>query len=190
MNQNDVIRSSIEASIQAKKTLNIELISQAATAFIQTYQTGNKVMLAGNGGSATDAQHIAAEMVGRFMKDRRALPALSFAENISSLTAIGNDYGYENVFSRQLEAFAQSGDLFIGLSTSGNSENVIRALQVAKEKGLRTIGFTGKDGGKMGKLVDIHLNVQSSDTARIQESHILMGHILCDLLEKTLFPDQ
>jgi D-sedoheptulose 7-phosphate isomerase len=141
--------------------------------------SGNKVLVAGNGGSAADAQHIAAELSGRFVKDRRALPGIALTVDTSALTSIANDYGYEHVFSRQLEGLAQPGDLFIGISTSGNSPGILNAFASAKKTGCKTLGLSGRDGGQMNTLCDLNIIVPSSITARIQEIHILIGHILC-----------
>ncbi len=149
----------------------------------ETLEAGNKIMLCGNGGSAADAQHIAAELTGRYKIERRGLPAIALTTDTSALTAIGNDYGYEEVFSRQVEALAQKGDLLIGISTSGNSPNVIYAMQKAKEMGCRAVGLSGKGGGKMNDVCDLNIIVPSDDTARIQEMHILIGHIVCQLID-------
>ncbi len=149
----------------------------------------NKTILAGNGGSAADAQHIAAELVGRYGFDRPSIPSLALTTDTSCLTAIGNDYGYDKVFSRQLEGMGQEGDLFIGISTSGNSKNIINAFVSAKEKGITTVALVGRDGGEMAKMADIALVVPSDSTPRIQESHILIGHIICDIIEKEIFGD-
>jgi len=154
---------------------------------IKTVQT--KQVLAGNGGSAADAQHIAAELVGRYGFDRPSLPSLSLTTDTSNLTAIGNDYGYDKVFSRQLEGMGQRGDLFIGISTSGNSKNIINAFEVAKEKGITTVALVGRDGGAMAKMADMAIVVPSESTPRIQESHILIGHIICDIIEKEIFAE-
>jgi D-sedoheptulose 7-phosphate isomerase len=180
------IQQQIDASIAAKRSIPVSELVEAIDAVVDAYRSGNKVLLAGNGGSAADAQHIAAELVGRYLRERKPLPAIALSVNTSSLTAIGNDYGYAMVFVRQLEAFARPGDVFIAISTSGQSENVIRAMNKAREMGVKTIGFTGRDGGKMKDLSDIHLCVPSSETPRIQECHILMGHILCDVTEQRL----
>lgn len=141
----------------------------------------------GNGGSAADAQHFVAEIVGRFKMERRGLPALALSTDTSILTAIGNDYGFDRVFSRQVEALASPGDLVIGISTSGNSPNVLLALQLARETGCRSVGLLGKDGGSIKDVCDLALIVPTNDTPRVQEAHITMIHIVCDLLEKTLF---
>ncbi|ODS31620.1 MAG: phosphoheptose isomerase [Candidatus Scalindua rubra] len=141
----------------------------------------------GNGGSAADAQHISGELVGRFKKDRKSLPVLALTTDTSVLTAIANDYGYDLCFEKQIEAFVKNGDVVFGLSTSGNSTNIVNAVILAKKKGAKTIGFTGKDGGTLKDFVDICLKVPSSETPRIQECHITVGHILCSILEKELF---
>jgi D-sedoheptulose 7-phosphate isomerase len=146
-------------------------------------KTGNKVLLAGNGGSAADAQHIAAELSGRFVKERKALPGIALTVDTSALTAIANDYGYDHVFSRQVEALAQPGDLFIGISTSGNSQGILNAFQAAKKINCKTLGLSGRDGGKMNGLCDLNIIIPSQVTARIQEMHILIGHILCKAVD-------
>ena len=146
-------------------------------------KNGHKVLLAGNGGSAADAQHIAAELSGRFVKERKALPGIALTVDTSALTAIANDYGYDQVFSRQVEALAQPGDLFIGISTSGNSQGILNAFETAKETGCKTLGLSGRDGGKMNGLCDLNIIVPSQVTARIQEMHILIGHILCKAVD-------
>lgn len=149
----------------------------------ETFLKGNKLLIAGNGGSAGDAQHIAAEFTGRFVKERKALPAIALSTDTSALTSIGNDYGFEHVFSRQLEALAQPGDLFIAISTSGNSPNMINALKSAQKIGCKTIGLSGRDGGKMNGLCDLNIVVPSDVTARIQEIHILIGHVFCKAVD-------
>lgn len=187
-----VIKQSIEASIDTKaKILNdealIQVIDEVSRYAVALYQRGNKVLLAGNGGSAADAQHIAAELVGRYGFDRPSIPALALTTDSSNVTAIGNDYGYEQIFSRQLEGMGVEGDLFIGISTSGNSANLIKACEVAKAKGIRSVALVGKDGGKMAQISDDAIIVPSNDTPRIQEAHILIGHIFCDIIEQSLF---
>ncbi len=144
---------------------------------------GKKLLIFGNGGSAADAQHIAAELTGRYKSERRGLPAIALTTDTSALTAIGNDYGYKEVFKRQVEALANEGDVVIGISTSGNSKNVIKALKKAKKLGCKTIGFSGRDGGKMNGVCDINIVVPSNDTPRIQEMHILIGHIICQAVD-------
>jgi D-sedoheptulose 7-phosphate isomerase len=158
-------------------------IEKACQVMTNTIQKGNKVLIAGNGGSAADAQHIAAELSGRFVKHRKALPGIALTTDTSALTAIANDYGYEYVFARQVEALAQHGDLFIGISTSGNSEVVLKAFDTAREMGCNTLGLSGRDGGKMNGLCDLNIIVPSNTTARIQEMHILIGHILCQAVD-------
>jgi len=176
-----------QAIYENEKLLNdIEKVSRLC---VELYKNNKKTILAGNGGSAADAQHIAAEMVGRYGFDRPSLPSLALTTDTSALTAIGNDYGYDKVFSRQLEGMGQDGDLFIGISTSGNSENIINAFNSAKDKNITTVALTGRDGGEMAKLADIALVVPSNSTPRIQESHILIGHIICDIIEKEIFGD-
>ena len=186
----DQIKKSYETKIAIYE--NEELlnkIEEVATQCVKLYKQGKKTILAGNGGSAADAQHIAAEMVGRYGFDRPSLPSLALTTDTSALTAIGNDYGYDKVFSRQLEGMGQDNDLFIGISTSGNSKNIINAFEVAREKNIITVALTGRDGGEMAKLADIALVVPSDSTPRIQEAHILIGHILCDIIEKEIFGD-
>jgi D-sedoheptulose 7-phosphate isomerase len=171
----------------AKDSVLLHLIEQAAKKMIEVYQNGNKIMLGGNGGSAADAQHIAGEFVSRFYFDRPGLPCIALTTDTSILTAIGNDYGYEQLFARQIQANGQSGDLFIGISTSGNSPNVIKGLEMCRAKGITTIGLTGEAGGRMAALCDICIRIPSQETPRIQEAHILIGHILCAIVEESIF---
>lgn len=192
MKHKKLITRRLEDSIAVKREIlgNVEvlrLIGVIAELLIKAYQNGKKVILFGNGGSAADAQHLAAELVGKYYFDRKPLPAIALTVNTSSLTAIGNDYSFSQVFARQLEAMGEAEDIAIGISTSGNSENVIQALKVAKEKGLITIGFTGKDGGRLKNIVDYCLHIPSNDTPRIQEGHITVGHIICEIVERELF---
>jgi D-sedoheptulose 7-phosphate isomerase len=189
------VSQSIHESIAVKERLlaSAEIISMVAKAgevLVDALTQGNKALLFGNGGSAADAQHIAAEFVGRFAFDRPALPALALSENSSSLTAIGNDYGFDVVFSRQIEALGRPGDVAIGISTSGNSRNVLKAISAAKKIGLQTIALTGYKGGELKKAADHCICVPSNETPRIQECHILIGHILSDLVERTIFDEQ
>ena len=149
----------------------------------ETVLRGDKILIFGNGGSAADAQHIAAEIVGRYKKERKALPAIALTTDTSALTAIGNDYGFEFIFQRQVEALAKEGDMLMGISTSGNSPNVIRALHKGKEMGCKTVGLSGKDGGKMGKVCDVNIVIPSFDTPRIQEMHIMIGHIIAQAID-------
>ncbi len=162
-------------------------VEAAAVACIHAIKNGNKVLLAGNGGSAADAQHIAGEFVSRFAFDRPGLPAIALTTDTSILTAIGNDYGYENLFARQVQAHAQKGDVFIAYSTSGGSPNVIAALREARARGVICIGMTGNRGGPMKELCDHYLDVPSADTPKIQEGHAVLGHTLCGLVERALF---
>jgi len=161
-------------------------IAQAADLIIKAFDQGNKLLLCGNGGSAADAQHIAAELVGRFKKERRGLPAVALTTDTSIMTAVANDYWYELLFARQVEALGDKDDILIGISTSGNSNNIIRAIEAARFKGLKTIGFLGSEGGKLKDLVDIALVVPSEESDRIQEVHILMGHIICHLIDSKI----
>jgi len=189
------VTSSIEASIAVKERLlsGVEVVSSIAKVseiLVEALEQGNKVLLFGNGGSAADAQHMAAEFVGRFAFDRPPLPALALSVNTSCVTAIGNDYGFDQVFSRQIEALAHPGDVAIGISTSGNSPNVVSALSVSRQKGLHTIALTGCTGGKLKNEVDYCICVPSNYTPRIQECHILIGHIISELVEQTIFHEQ
>ena len=163
-----------------------EDLAKASELAVNTLKQGNKVLLCGNGGSASDAQHIAAELTGRYKSERRGLPGIALTTDTSALTAISNDYGYDRVFDRQVEALANEGDLLIGISTSGNSTNVISALKLAKELGCATIGFSGRDGGKMNEVCDVNLVVPSDNTPRIQEMHILFGHTMCQIIDNEL----
>jgi len=170
---------------QVAEALSGEIL-MAANTVRGSLSSGGKLLLMGNGGSAADCQHIAAELVGRFKKERKAIPALALTVDSSSLTALGNDYGFDTIFSRQVEAFATPKDSIIGISTSGNSKNVISALRLAQKIGAKTIGFMGNDGGEMKNFVDVGIIVPSNDTARIQEVHITIGHIICEIVEQDL----
>jgi D-sedoheptulose 7-phosphate isomerase len=187
-----LIQQSIQESISVKQNLLndqvfLQKIEDAARSMVRTFQNGGKVLLCGNGGSAADAQHIAAELSGRFYTDRPPLFAEALHVNSSYVTAVANDYGYEHVFSRMVQAAGKTGDILIAFSTSGNSPNILKAIESAKTQGMLVIGFTGATGGKMAKICDILLNVPSSDTPRIQEAHILIGHILCQWVEAEMF---
>ncbi len=189
----DTIKSQLEASCLVKQQMldNIgilQTIEDAVSHCITALKAGNKIILAGNGGSAADAQHIAAELVGRFETERPGLPAITLTTNSSTVTAVANDYNYDNIFRRQVQALGQRGDVFIGISTSGNSPNVVAAIEQCKEQGITVIGLTGETGGKMQQLCDICVRVPSTNTARIQESHITIGHILCSLIDSALTP--
>jgi D-sedoheptulose 7-phosphate isomerase len=186
------IKAQIASSIATKEALlndeaQLTIIKQAAQMVVDAYKAGNKTLLAGNGGSAADAQHIAGEFVSRFYFDRPGLSSIALTTDTSVITAIGNDYGYEKLFSRQVQAIGSAGDVFIGISTSGNSPNIIAALVECKAKGIKTIGFTGSAGGKMVDLCDICIQVPSPETPRIQEAHILIGHIICYIVEEEIF---
>lgn len=165
----------------------LQNIKTAAEMWISTFAQGRKILFCGNGGSAADAQHLAAELSGRFYTDRPPLYAEALHVNTSYLTAVANDYGYEHVYARMVEAAGRNGDLLVAMSTSGNSPNILAAAEKARDRGMRVIGFTGASGGKLADYCDILLNVPSSDTPRIQEAHMLIGHILCELTEKELF---
>ena len=185
------VRQIISDSIKAKEKL-LELspnIEKTAEIMINSLRNGNKILACGNGGSAADAQHFAAELVCRFEKDRKPLPAIAFNANTSNLTAIGNDYGFDDIFSKQVEAFGREGDVLVAITTSGNSPNVLKAIEKAKKAKLKIIGLTGKDGGKMKGLCDHEIIVPSSNTARIQESHITIIHAWCKLIEEELFKE-
>lgn len=186
------IREQISESLNVKRAIleSPELLSsieQICNAGVKAYRNGGKLMFAGNGGSAADSQHLAAELVSRFYLERAGLDCLALTTNSSVLTAIGNDYCYEQVFARQIESHGRPGDIFVGISTSGNSKNIIEAIQVARDAGVTVVGLTGADGGEMKPLCDWCICIPSEDTARIQESHILIGHILCQSIEASLF---
>jgi D-sedoheptulose 7-phosphate isomerase len=188
----DHIKKIINASITVKKKILedealLARIHEVVDEIVRAFQSGKRVYFAGNGGSAADAQHLAAEFSGRFYTDRHALPAEALHCNTSYLTAVANDYSYDEVYARLIRGIAQPGDVLIGLSTSGNSGNIVRAFEAARKKNVITIGFTGESGGKMKDLCDYLFNVPSSDTPRIQESHILLGHIICEMVEQEYF---
>lgn len=185
----------IEASIATKQSLLgsrdvVLTVANVSEILVNAFKQGNNAFLFGNGGSAADAQHIAAELVGRFAFDRPALPALALSVNSSCVTAIGNDYGFDRVFSRQLEALARPGDIAIGISTSGDSLNVLNGMSTAKRMGLHTIALTGRTGGSLRQSVDHCICIPSSETPRIQECHILIGHIISELVEWELFHEE
>ncbi|HLS70228.1 MAG TPA: D-sedoheptulose 7-phosphate isomerase [Chitinophagaceae bacterium] len=187
------INSIISESIATKKAIleNEDLLAktqEVINIITNAFKNGNALYFCGNGGSAADAQHLAAEFSGRFYKDRKPLPSEALHCNTSYLTAVGNDYGYSYIYSRLIEGLGKEGDILIGLSTSGNSKNIIEAFKKAKELGILTIAFTGKDGGKLKDCTDYLINVPSEDTPRIQESHIMLGHIICEIVEANLFP--
>jgi D-sedoheptulose 7-phosphate isomerase len=183
-----IISSSIEVKQQLlADTQLLEQINTVTTVITDAFKNGNSVYFAGNGGSAADAQHLAAEFSGRFYKDRKALPSDALHCNTSYLTAVANDYSYDVIYARLLEGLAKPGDVLVGISTSGNSANIVKAFEMAKNIGVISVGFTGAAGGKMKALSDYLINVPSNTTPRIQESHILVGHIICELVEKQIF---
>jgi D-sedoheptulose 7-phosphate isomerase len=183
-----IIKSSIDTKQQVLETeLLLQTINSCIHKIVLAFKNGNKVLFCGNGGSAADAQHLAAEFSGRFYTDRKALPAEALHCNTSYLTAVGNDYSFDVIYSRLIDGIGLAGDILIGLSTSGNSKNIIKAFETAKEKGMVTIGFTGMTGGQLKSVSDYLINIPSTDTPRIQESHILVGHIICQLVEEKYF---
>ena len=188
-----IIQQSIRASIVAKQSILdnqnlLQRIQSAADTLIEALRNGHRVLWCGNGGSAADAQHLAAELSGRFYYDRPPLNSEALHCNTSYLTAVANDYGYDLIYSRMIDGACKKGDVLIGISTSGNSKNVCNAFEKARQLGVITIALTGSTGGQMGDMADILLNVPSSDTPRIQESHIMIGHIICQIVEATLYP--
>jgi D-sedoheptulose 7-phosphate isomerase len=188
----DKIKNIIRSSIEVKQQIlnNEELLKtivKVKEVITKALQDKKRVYFCGNGGSAADAQHLAAEFSGRFYKDRKALPAEALHCNTSYLTAVANDYSYDMIYSRMIDGIAEKGDVLVGLSTSGNSGNIVKAFECAREKGVITVGFTGSHGGKMKPLSDFLINIPSNDTPRIQESHIMVGHIICELVEEAYF---
>jgi len=184
------IISELQASAQVKLQLaesGTDKIMEIVDLLVSTLGRGGKVLLCGNGGSAADAQHLAAELLGKFKMERKALPAISLTVNTSALTAIANDYAYDDVFSRLVEALGVEGDILLGISTSGKSKNVVRAMEAAHDKGMKTVAFVGRTPGTVGENADICLCIPSDDTPRVQESHITAGHIICGLVERRLF---
>jgi D-sedoheptulose 7-phosphate isomerase len=189
----ELIRRRVRESAQATESLlepdGVAFVSAAAEALVDSLRAQGTAFLCGNGGSAMDATHLAAELLGRFRVERAPLPAVSLADNVSALTAIGNDYGYEHTFSRQLAGLGRTGDVLVAFSTSGNSANVLAAVKTGRERGLATIGMTGAGGGALAELCDLCLRVASTDTARIQEAHMVAGHTICELVERELGVD-
>jgi len=182
------IKSSVENHTRVLNDANLQInIERIVTNSIEAFKNDKKMLFCGNGGSASDAQHIAAELSGRFYKDRPPLYAEALHVNSSYMTAVANDYGYEETYARLVEAYGRKGDILVGISTSGNSPNVVKAMQNAKEIGMITVGFTGSKGGKMKEICDIMIQVSSDETPRIQEVHILVGHIICQLIEEEMF---
>lgn len=185
----DIIKSSIDVKqlIINDKVL-VDKIHRAAMTCVESLKNGGKIHFCGNGGSAADAQHLAAELSGRFYYDRPPLNAEALHVNTSYLTAVANDYSYDLIYARMIQASAKKDDVFVGISTSGNSANILKAIEIAKQMGVKTIGMTGMTGGKMAEMCDILINVPSSCTPRIQESHIMIGHIICEIIEHEIFP--
>ncbi len=193
MDKRALIEKNIASSIETKQRLladenNLKAIVVIASSIIEAYQNGKKVLFCGNGGSAADAQHLAAELSGRYYYDRPPLNSDALHVNTSYLTAVANDYSYDQVYSRLIQAVIKEGDILIGLSTSGNSGNVVKALEEAKSRGAITVGFTGAGGGKMKQHCDWTLEIDSKDTPRIQECHLMIGHAICEVVETTLYP--
>ena len=189
---NEYIDTEFDKSIKLLNAMSVdtalrELISRAMTLSVEALKRGNKLLFAGNGGSAADAQHWAGELVSRFYFDRPGLPAIALTTDTSILTAVGNDYGYDYVFARQVEALGRKGDVFFAISTSGNSKNILRAIEAARAIGINVIGFTGQDGGKMADLCDLCFRMPSSETPKIQEGHEFIGHLICGLIEQRMF---
>ena len=192
MNNMDKIKKIIKASIDTKQSVLqneglLKAIAASVDVIVNAFRNGNRVYFCGNGGSAADAQHLAAEFSGRFYTNRKALPAEALHCNTSYLTAVANDYGFDEIYSRLIDGIGEAGDVLIGLSTSGTSANITKAFETAKKKAMITIGFTGKSGGNMKPLCDHLINIPSTDTPRIQESHIMVGHIICQLVEEKYF---
>lgn len=183
-----MILKTIEAHIKIAEKLHLlePSIQRICSLCLSALQNGHKILLAGNGGSAADAQHIAAELVGRFTTERRGLAAMALTTDTSIITSVGNDYGFNSIFARQIQGFGRKGDIFIAISTSGNSSNIIQAVEEAKHLGVIVIGFLGKTGGELKDLVDLPIIIDSENTARIQEMHILIGHILCEYIDENI----
>jgi D-sedoheptulose 7-phosphate isomerase len=190
MQINQMVSAIIDEHVKLVLAIEKNLLSEIRTAVrwsVDALKRENKILFAGNGGSAADAQHLAAEFIGRFQKDRPSLPALALTTDTSILTAVGNDYGFEKIFARQIEGLVKEGDIFFAISTSGNSENVIEAVKVCRKRSCSTIGLLGKNGGKLAEIVDLPIIIESDNTARIQENHIVIGHMICQLVENILF---
>lgn len=184
---NQIKKSYALKKLIQKNEILTSLIKKVSEKAVEVYSNGNKILFAGNGGSAADAQHLAGELVSKFYFDRPGLPAIALTTDTSILTAIGNDYGYENLFARQVQANGIKGDMFIGISTSGNSANIVKAMEECKNKEIITVGLTGKTGGKLADICDYTIKVPTDETPRIQEAHIMIGHIICALIEETIF---
>lgn len=184
---NELIEAKVQLLNKLKDSPYMATVEAAVNCMVNSIKNGNKIILAGNGGSAADAQHFAGEIVGRFMMERKSLPALSLCVDPSVMTCIGNDYGYDMVFARQMEGLGQAGDVFVAISTSGNSENIIKTIETAKKKQIKVVGFLGKGGGKIADMCDYALIVPSDDTPRIQEIHTFTVHLMCEYIEKKIF---
>jgi len=187
MRESELVKATLTATIELHERVkqgDLGAVTEAAAMIIESLRQDGRVLAFGNGGSAADAQHVAAEFVGRFLRERRALAAMALTTDTSVLTALGNDYSFDRVFARQIEALGRSGDVALGISTSGQSANVMAGLEAARGQGLRTIAVTGGDGGPIGRLVDVHINVPSTSTPRVQEVHRTLLHVVCDLVER------
>lgn len=184
-----IINNVIDKHIQTINFLKgkTRVLEEIASVFISTIKNHGKIIFFGNGGSAADAQHLTAELIGRFKKKRKPLPAMALTTNTSVLTALGNDFGFDEIFAYQIEALADAKDVVVGISTSGDSGNVIKGIQKAKSKSIKTVGLLGKDGGDLKNMVDINLVIPEQETARIQEAHIVIGHLLCEIVEEEFF---
>lgn len=187
---NNVINEQIDNLSNLKKGNYTDNLVSIVNVIIKSIDNGGKILIAGNGGSAADSQHFAAELVGRFMKERKALPAIALTTDSSVLTCMGNDYGFDDIFDRQVEALGKENDVFFGISTSGNSKNIIKAVLKAKEKGLTTIGLLGKDGGKLKDICDYNITIPYKETARIQEHHIMTIHLICEFVENYFYEEK
>lgn len=187
---NNVINEQIDNLSNLKKGNYTDDLVSIVNVIIKSIDNGGKILIAGNGGSAADSQHFAAELVGRFMKERKALPAIALTTDSSVLTCMGNDYGFDDIFDRQVEALGKENDIFFGISTSGNSKNIIKAVLKAKEKGLTTIGLLGKDGGKLKDICDYNITMPYKETARIQEHHIMTIHLICEFVENYFYEEK
>lgn len=187
---NNVINEQIENLSNLKKGNYSDELASIVNVIIKSIDNGGKILIAGNGGSAADSQHFAAELVGRFMKERKGLPAIALTTDSSVLTCMGNDYGFDDIFDRQVEALGKENDVFFGISTSGNSKNIIKAVLKAKEKGLTTIGLLGKDGGKLKDICDYNITMSYKETARIQEHHIMTIHLICEFVENYFYEEK
>ena len=186
----EVINSQIDNLKNLKESDYSNKLIEISNLITKSIEKGGKILIAGNGGSAADSQHFAAELVGRFMKERRAIPAIALTTDTSVLTCMGNDYGFDDIFQRQVEALGNKNDIFFGISTSGNSKNIIKAVAEAKKKGLTTVGLLGKDGGKLKELCDYNITLPYKETARVQEHHIMTIHLICEFVENSIYEEK